>query len=100
MFKSMMPETKENSRRSNSAQVDCVAYIQEIKPWPPSHSLRSLHSVYLQWRKFDQSSGCTHSVVPSIGSGVGDRKIRFNESFKLHVFKDIDSLQKNYLEFS
>ncbi|KAL5724827.1 hypothetical protein ACHQM5_008039 [Ranunculus cassubicifolius] len=78
--------------------VHCVVYIQEIRPWPPSHSLRSLDSVYLQWKYSDQSGGSTRAVIPSLGFGVGDGKIKFNESFKLPVILTKEAAL--HLEFS
>ncbi|KAF6150017.1 hypothetical protein GIB67_002799 [Kingdonia uniflora] len=97
------------NRRGSSINVDYLIHIREIKPWPPSQSLRSLKSVLLQWENGDKSSGSTNPVVPSLGSGVGDGKIEFNESFKLPVTlcRDVsikggnaDTFQKNCLEFN
>ncbi|KAF3435208.1 hypothetical protein FNV43_RR22295 [Rhamnella rubrinervis] len=76
---------KTKNRRSATAHVNYVVHIQEIKPWPPSQSLRSLRSVLIQWEYGERSSGSTNPVVPSIGSLVGEGKIEFNESFKLPV---------------
>ncbi|KAF9595363.1 hypothetical protein IFM89_000281 [Coptis chinensis] len=100
----MVLEPRANNSGGKSVQVDYIVYIQEIKPWPPSHSLRSLPSVYLQWKIINLSSGSTRYVIPSIGPSVGDGKIKFNESFKLpSIFldgEDIDTIQNNYLEFN
>eukprot|EP00268_Persea_americana_P064193 TRINITY_DN841_c0_g1_i1.p1 TRINITY_DN841_c0_g1~~TRINITY_DN841_c0_g1_i1.p1 ORF type:complete len:1154 (-),score=289.59 TRINITY_DN841_c0_g1_i1:304-3765(-) len=71
------------NRKGASIQVNYIIHVHEIKPWPPSQSLKSLRSVVLQWENGDRSSGSLNPVVPSIGSGVGDGKIEFNESFKL-----------------
>ncbi|KAF5175784.1 nucleolar-like protein [Thalictrum thalictroides] len=98
-----------NSRGSMCVPVDCIVYIQEIKPWPPSHSLRSICSVFLQWNNIDRCSGSTRAVIPSIGPGVGDGKIKFNESFKLPRTLsleapmkgvDVEMFKNNYLEFN
>ncbi|XP_057982168.1 uncharacterized protein LOC131167383 [Malania oleifera] len=97
------------NRRSPSVQVDYLIHVREIKPWPPSQSLRSLRSVLLQWENGERSSGSTSPVVPSLGSGTGDGKIEFNESFKIPVTLlrdmsikggDSDVFQKNCLEFN
>lgn len=97
------------SRRGSAVQIDYLVHIQEIKPWPPSQSLRSLRSVLIQWENGDRCSGSTSSVVPSIGSIVGEGKIEFNESFRLPVtlLRDMsvkggdgDAFQKNCLEFN
>ncbi|KAJ7945527.1 EEIG1/EHBP1 N-terminal domain containing protein [Quillaja saponaria] len=89
------------SRRSVSVQVHYLIHVREIKPWPPSQSLRSTQSVLLQWANGDQNSG-------SFTSGVGDGRIEFNYSFRLPVvfFKESskrgttrDIFQKNCLEF-
>ncbi|KAG9158964.1 hypothetical protein Leryth_013343 [Lithospermum erythrorhizon] len=102
---------RNKNRGSPSVQVDYLIHIQEIKPWPPSQSLRNLRAVVVQWEHGDKSSGSTIQVVPSIGTGagVGDGRIEFNESFRLSVtllrelsFKgrDGDSFQKNCIEFN
>ncbi|XP_065878083.1 uncharacterized protein [Euphorbia lathyris] len=92
-----------------TVQVDYVIHIQDIKPWPPSQSLRSLRSVLVQWGNGDRKCGSTNAVVPSIGSIVGEGKIDFNESFRLPVSlireisgkgKVSDSFQRNILEFN
>ncbi|KAK3183774.1 hypothetical protein Dsin_031060 [Dipteronia sinensis] len=97
------------NRKEPSIHVDYLIYIQEIKPWPPSQSLRSLRSVLIQWENGDRNSGSTKTVVPSLGSVVGEGKIEFNESFRLPVTllremhaknKDADTFQKNCLEFN
>ncbi|XP_062105486.1 uncharacterized protein LOC133817104 [Humulus lupulus] len=97
------------TRRSSAVQIDYLVHIQEIKPWPPSQSLRSLRSVLIQWENGDRCSGSTSAVVPSIGSIVGEGKIEFNESFRLPVtlLRDMsvkggdgDAFQKNCLELN
>ncbi|XP_042494370.1 uncharacterized protein LOC122073803 [Macadamia integrifolia] len=97
------------NRKGASVQVDYLVHVQEIKPWPPSQSLRSLRSVLLQWENGDRKSGSTGPVVPSTGSGAGDGKIEFNESFRLTATLsreapvkggDAETFQKNCLEFS
>uniref|UniRef100_A0A2P2K3Q6 Uncharacterized protein MANES_17G105300 n=1 Tax=Rhizophora mucronata TaxID=61149 RepID=A0A2P2K3Q6_RHIMU len=94
--------------KKSSAQADYLIHIQEIKPWPPSQSLRSLRSVLIQWENGGRS-GSTKAVVPSLGSVVGEGKIEFNESFRLRVTllremsvrgKDVDTFQKNCLELN
>ncbi|XP_031268024.1 uncharacterized protein LOC116126483 [Pistacia vera] len=89
------------NRKRISVQVDYLFHVQEIRPWPPSQSLRSVQSVLLQWENDDQSSG-------SLISGVGDGKVEFSESFRLQVTlcqeaskkgTARDSFQKNCLEF-
>ncbi|KAK6280408.1 hypothetical protein POUND7_020675 [Theobroma cacao] len=97
------------NRRGPTVHVDYLIHIQEIKPWPPSQSLRSLRSVLIQWENGERSSGSTNTVSPTLGSIVGEGKIEFNESFKLPVNlvrdlsvkgRDADVFQKNSLEFN
>ncbi|XVF57835.1 hypothetical protein PTKIN_Ptkin07bG0014600 [Pterospermum kingtungense] len=97
------------NRRGPTVHVDCLVHIQEIKPWPPSQSLRSLRSVLIQWENGERSSGSTNTVSPTLGSIVGEGKIEFNESFKLPVNlmrdmsvkgRNADVFQKNILEFN
>lgn len=76
---------KAKNYRGPTVQIDYLIHIHEIKPWPPSQSLKSLRSVLIQWENGDRSSGSTNAVVPSIGSVVGEGRIEFNESFKLPV---------------
>ncbi|XP_020204294.1 early endosome antigen 1 [Cajanus cajan] len=92
---------RSKSRKSVSIQVQYIIHVQEIKPWPPSQSLRSVQSVVLQWENGDQISG-------SLASTAGTGKIEFNESFRLSVTmwrevskkgKHRESFQKNNLEF-
>lgn len=102
---------KAKNRRSPSVHVDYVIHIQEIKPWPPSQSLRTLRAVLIQWEHGERNSGSTNQVVPSLGtgSGVGDGRIEFNESFRLPVVLlrelsakggDRETFQKNCIEFN
>ncbi|XP_065873857.1 uncharacterized protein [Euphorbia lathyris] len=93
---------RSKNRKGNSVEVVYLIHIQEIKPWPPSQSLKSAESLLLQWENGDQSSG-------SFTSNVKDGKIEFGESFKLPVtlYKESsrkgtsrETFQKNYLEFS
>jgi hypothetical protein len=97
------------NRQSASVQINYLIHVQEIKPWPPSQSLRSLRSVLIQWENGERNSGSTNLVVPSLGSVVGEGKIEFNESFRLPVTLlrdmsvkggDADAFQKNCLEFN
>lgn len=97
------------NRGTPSVLVDYLIHIQEIKPWPPSQSLISLQAVFIQWEKGDSKSGSTKSVVPTLGSVVGEGKVDFNESFRLSLtlLRDIssknldaDTFQKNCLEFN
>ncbi|TKY51914.1 hypothetical protein E2542_SST23434 [Spatholobus suberectus] len=92
---------RSKSRKSVSIQVHYIIHVQEIKPWPPSQSLRSAQSVLLQWENGDQNSGC-------LASTAGTGKIEFNESFRLSALmwreaskkgKHRESFQKNCLEF-
>ncbi|XWS40608.1 hypothetical protein CRYUN_Cryun17cG0010300 [Craigia yunnanensis] len=97
------------NRRGPMVHVDYLIHIQEIKPWPPSQSLRSLRSVLIQWENGERNSGSTNTVSPTLGSIVSEGKIEFNESFKLPVNlvrdmsvkgRDADVFQKNCLEFN
>ncbi|KAL5537325.1 hypothetical protein UlMin_043687 [Ulmus minor] len=93
---------RSKSRKSVAIQVDYLIYVQEIKPWPLSRSLKSVQSVLLQWENGDHGSG-------SFISTVGDGKLEFTESFRLAVTlcKEAsrkgttrETYQKNNLEFS
>lgn len=88
---------RSKNRKGTSVQVDYVVNVQEIKPWPPSQSLRAVQSVLLQWENGDQNSG-------TLSSAVGDGKIELHESFALPVTlcrekRTRDNFQKNCLEF-
>ncbi|XP_038717962.1 uncharacterized protein LOC120011024 isoform X2 [Tripterygium wilfordii] len=96
------------NKKGSFVQVDYLIHIQEIKPWPPSQSLRSLRNVLIQWENGDRNTGSTNTVVPSLGSVVGEGKIEFNQSFRLPVTllrempirgRDSETFQKNCLEF-
>lgn len=102
---------KGKNRRSGTVQVDYKIQIQEIKPWPPSQSLRSLHSVLIEWNNngVNNTSGSTKLVSPSLGSVIGEGRIEFKESFKLSTTLlrdnsmrngDADVFQKNSLAFN
>lgn len=85
-------------RKGASVQVDYLVHVEDINPWPPSHSLRSVQSILLQWQNGDHNSG-------SLTSSVGDDNIEFNMSFTLPLTlcrekKAHDKFQKNFLEFS
>lgn len=85
-------------RRGASVKVEYIVHIREIRPWPPSESLRSVQKVLLQWENGNQYSG-------SFLSAAQDSKIVFTESFKLPLIlhqdkKSHDKFQKNCLEFS
>ncbi|XP_060214166.1 uncharacterized protein LOC132641261 [Lycium barbarum] len=84
-------------KKGASVQVEYVVQVDEIKPWPPSQSLKSVQSVLLQWENNGQSSG-------SIVSSVGDGSIEFREPFTLPLTlcrekKAHDKFQKNFLDF-
>lgn len=89
---------KSKKKKSASAHIDYTVHIEEIRPWPPSESLKSVQSVLLQWKNGDQSSGSFITVA-------GDANIVFNESFTLPLTlrrqkKAQDKFQKSILEFS
>ncbi|KAK1432693.1 hypothetical protein QVD17_09591 [Tagetes erecta] len=107
----MVQGVKTKIKRSPSVQLNYVIDIIEIKPWPPSQSLRSIRSALIQWEHGEKSSGSTKAVTPLLvsGSGVGDGKIEFNESFKVNVTLlremsiktgDGDVFLKNCIEFN
>uniref|UniRef100_A0A6N2MS76 C2 NT-type domain-containing protein n=1 Tax=Salix viminalis TaxID=40686 RepID=A0A6N2MS76_SALVM len=92
------------NRRNSSVQVDYLVQIEDIKPWPPSQSLRSLRSVLIQWENGYRNSGSTNTVAPSLGTVVGEGKM---SSMSLLDYlevpvkgKDTDTFQKNCLEFN
>ncbi|KAL2320272.1 hypothetical protein Fmac_029241 [Flemingia macrophylla] len=99
-----------NRRSGGAVQMEYLIHIQEIKPWPPSQSLRTLRSVLIQWENGKRYSGSTGLVSPSLGpnSVASEGKLEFNESFRLPVTlsRDMsirnstaDVFQKNCLEF-
>ncbi|KAI3716953.1 hypothetical protein L1987_68203 [Smallanthus sonchifolius] len=87
---------KTKNRKNPYIQLDYTITLIEIKPWPPSQSLRSLRFALIQWEHGDKNSGSTKPVAPSTvtGLGVGDGKIVFNESFRVHVTLTRDPLVK------
>ncbi|KAL0717836.1 hypothetical protein Bca4012_067158 [Brassica carinata] len=89
--------SKNRRGSSSSIQVDYMIHIHDIKPWPPSQSLRSLRSVVIQWENGERNSGTTNVVAPSLGSVIGEGKIEFNHSFKLPVTlsKDASAAARN-----
>ncbi|KAM3364083.1 hypothetical protein P3S68_018937 [Capsicum galapagoense] len=101
----MVSGVRAKARKGPSVQADYQIHIVEIKPWPPSQSLKSVRAILIQWEHGDKN-GSTSQVVPSLGSGVGDGKIEFNKSFKLPVTLlknkggDGDAFQKSCIEFN
>ncbi|XP_076940862.1 uncharacterized protein LOC143610207 [Bidens hawaiensis] len=107
----MVQGVKTKIKRTPYVQLSYIIDITEIKPWPPSQSLRSIRSALIQWEHGDKTSGITKSVTPLLAStsGVGDGKIEFNESFKLNLTLlremsikagDGDVFLKNCIEFN
>ncbi|XP_008783793.2 uncharacterized protein LOC103702930 [Phoenix dactylifera] len=96
---------RSKNKKGASVHVDYIIHIQEIKPWPPSQSLKSVRSVVIQWENGDHSSGSTNPVTPSLGVSAAEGKIEFNESFKLQITllregSAKGTFQKNVLEFN
>ncbi|XP_057521098.1 uncharacterized protein LOC130801299 [Amaranthus tricolor] len=97
---------RNKTRRGPSIQVDYLIHVQDIKPWPPTQSLKNVRSVLIQWENGERNSGSTSSVAPSIEDG----KIVFNESFRLSATLsrdmsvktggDVDIFHKNLLELN
>ncbi|XP_047314124.1 uncharacterized protein LOC124917895 isoform X2 [Impatiens glandulifera] len=96
---------KSKNRRSSTVNVEYLFRIHEIKPWPPSQSLRNLRSVLIQWEHGERHSGVTNAVVPSLSDG----RIEFSESFRVSTTLqrdmsvksgEIDTFLKNCLEFN
>nr|GMC46281.1 uncharacterized protein LOC109149986 [Ipomoea batatas] len=94
-----------------SVQVEYLINIVEIKPWPPSQSLKTPKAVVIQWEHGEKNSGSTNQVAPMLEteSGVGNGRIEFNESFRVPVtlLREIssksvngDTFQKNCIEFN
>ncbi|KAG6651286.1 uncharacterized protein LOC122313593 isoform X1 [Carya illinoinensis] len=69
---------RSKSRKSVSVQVHYLIHVQEVKPWPPTESLKSSRSLFIQWENGDQNSG-------SLTCGVRDGIIGIGESFRLPV---------------
>ncbi|KAK4413238.1 hypothetical protein Salat_2736400 [Sesamum alatum] len=88
---------KSKHKKGAAVKVEYIVHVQEIRPWPPSESLKSVQTVLLQWENGDQNSGSFLTVA-------GDSNIVFNESFMLPLTlyqkKASDKFRKNYLEFS
>lgn len=84
-----------------STRVEYEIHIQDIKPWPPSQSLRSLRSVVIQWENREKSSGSTSPVVPSLWTENNDGKIEFNETFRLPItlLRDTSVKSGNVVKF-
>ncbi|KAG8365923.1 hypothetical protein BUALT_Bualt17G0022500 [Buddleja alternifolia] len=92
----LYPPTQSKNKKRPSIKVEYIVHVQEIRPWPPSESLKSVQTVLLQWENGTQNSGSFLSVA-------GDSNIVFNESFilPLTLYKKVnDTFKKNYLEFS
>ncbi|KAI7733947.1 hypothetical protein M8C21_005333 [Ambrosia artemisiifolia] len=107
----MVQGVKTKIKRSPSVQLNYVIDIIEVKPWPPSQSLRTIRSALIQWEHGEKNSGTTKAVTPLLvsGSGVGDGRIEFNECFKLNLTLlremsiragDGDVFLKNCIEFN
>lgn len=105
----MVQGMKTKNRKSPSVQLDYEITIIEVKPWPPSQSLRSLRSALIQWEHGDKNSGTTKAVAPLLVSGSDGGKIEFDESFRLHVkllrempirAGDSDTFLKNCIDFN
>ncbi|KAM0825410.1 hypothetical protein ACQ4PT_069580 [Festuca glaucescens] len=94
------------TKKDAAIHVDFNIFIQEISPWPPSESLKSLRSAVLFWENGERNSGKTNTVAPSIGSGSTVGKIEFNEFISIQVVfqKEGSSKsgkwQKNLLELN
>ncbi|KAG6398727.1 hypothetical protein SASPL_140196 [Salvia splendens] len=85
-------------RRGALAKVEYIFHVQEIRPWPPSESLKSVQQVLLQWENGSRYSG-------SFLSAAQNSKVVFTESFKLTLVffadkKSQDKFQMNNLKFS
>ncbi|XP_071725260.1 uncharacterized protein [Rutidosis leptorrhynchoides] len=97
------------NKKKNGSSINHVDYlidIQEIKPWPPTQSLKTLQSVFIQWENNGErkKSGSTKIAVPSIGKIEFKESFRFRATFLKTKGKDISrgdvTFQKNLLEFS
>lgn len=93
------------SKQITSIHVEYTVEVLEIKPWPSSQSLKSIHSVVLQWKSGDGKLGLTNPVTPSLS----EEKIKINEIFRCQVtlMKEISgrnngggSFHKNILQFN
>lgn len=94
------------TKKDAAIHVDFNIFIQEISPWPPSESLKSLRSAVLFWENGERNSGKTNTVAPSVCSGSTAGKIEFNEFISIQVVfqKEGSSKsgkwQKNLLELN
>ncbi|KAF7071357.1 hypothetical protein CFC21_076692 [Triticum aestivum] len=94
------------TKKDAAIHVDFNIFIQEISPWPPSESLKSLRSAVLFWENDERNSGKTNTVAPSVCSGSTAGKIEFNEFISIQVvFQNEGSSksgkwQKNLLELN
>ncbi|KAG9150615.1 hypothetical protein Leryth_008092 [Lithospermum erythrorhizon] len=93
----MVLGVKSKKKKGIIVRVDYIVHVQEIRPWPPSDSLRSVESVLLQWENGEQNSGF-------LTANVEDDIIEFNKSFTVFLTlrrdkKDPEKLHKNYMEF-
>ncbi|XP_042051236.1 uncharacterized protein LOC121796445 [Salvia splendens] len=88
---------KSKHKKGVAVGVEYMVTIEEIKPWPPLESLRSVQIVLIKWENGSESSGSFHAVT-------GDSSIAFRESFRLSTTlywkKATAKFGKNYLEFS
>lgn len=88
---------KSKHKKGVAIKVEYIIHIQEIRPWPPSESLKSVQTVLIQWENGSESSGSFLSVA-------GGTNIAFDESFvlptTLYWKKATEKFRKNYLEFS
>lgn len=88
---------KSKHKKGVAIRVEYIVHIQEIRPWPPSESLRSVQTVLIQWENGSENSGSFLSVA-------GESNIAFDESFMLPTTlywkKAREKFRKNYLEFS
>ncbi|XP_062202526.1 uncharacterized protein LOC133904900 isoform X1 [Phragmites australis] len=83
------------TKKDSAFHVDFNILIQEISPWPPSESLKSLRSVVLFWENGECNSGKTSTVAPSIGSGSAAGKIEFNEFISIQAVFQKDGSSKS-----
>jgi N-terminal C2 in EEIG1 and EHBP1 proteins len=98
----MLGLRSKTKRFSSSINVNYLINIQELKPWPPSKSLKNVRSVVLHWENGSRNSGSTHPANPL------DDRVEFSESFMLQVAFTKDStgnytgtgFERNPLEFN
>lgn len=93
---------RSKNRKSTAVKAEYSISVKEIKPWPPSETLRAVQTILLQWENGDESYG-------SLTSSAADGRIEFNESFRLPVTLHRlssrkstaqDSFEKNCLQFN